>query len=156
VSTERFATALTCIDGRIHDALRDRVRTVLQVDAVDLVTVQGPDRVLAHGDDDWVGRLAERVMVSHRAHGSTQLVIASHSDCAGHPVDDETHRRDLRPAATRFAPLVPGMSVRTVHVGRTEVVVWRPEPVGSEVVGPGPARPAPVDPAPVRPPESHP
>lgn len=82
--------------------------------------MQGPDRVLAHGDDDWVGRLAERVMVSHRAHGSTQLVIASHSDCAGHPVDDQTHRRDLRLAAAV----------------RAEVVVWRPEPVGPTPVDP--------------------
>lgn len=127
MSTERFATALTCIDGRIHDPLRDWVRGRLQVDAVDLVTVQGPDRVLAHGDDDWVGRLAERVLVSHRAHGSTHLVIASHSDCAGHAVDDDEHHHDLRLATTRFAPLVPGMTVQTVHVGRAAVVVWRPE-----------------------------
>lgn len=135
--TERFATALTCIDGRVHDPLRDWVRSRLQVDTVDMVTVQGPDRVLAHGADDWIGRLAERVLVSHRAHGSRQLVIASHSDCAGHPVDDDEHHRDLHLAAARFAPLVPGMDVRTVHVGQETVVVWRTEEVGVAEVGAG-------------------
>lgn len=137
--TERFATALTCIDGRVHDPLRDWVRARLQVDTVDMVTVQGPDRVLAHGADDWIGRLAERVLVSHRAHGSTQLVIASHSDCAGHPVDDDEHHRDLYLAAARFAPLVPGMDVQTVHVGQATVVVWRTAEVGGAEVGAGAA-----------------
>lgn len=138
MSTERFATTLTCIDGRIHDPLLGWVRSNLQVDAVDLVTVQGPDRVLAHGDDDWVGRLAERVLVSHRAHGSTHLVIASHSDCAAHPVEDDEHHRDLRLATARFTPLVPEMTVRVVHVRRSAALMWRPEDIDA-------ARPAGAD-----------
>ncbi len=118
--TERFAVALSCIDGRIHDALVCWIRHRLAVDVVDLVTVQGPDRVLAHGDDAWVARLVERVRVSQRAHGSTHLVVASHSDCAGHPVSDAQHRDDVASAVARLRPLLPGMGVVAAHISPTD------------------------------------
>lgn len=123
--TESFAVALTCIDGRIHDALRDWIHHRFDVDAIDLVTVQGPDNVLANEDDAWVDRLAERVRVSQRAHGSTQLILASHSDCAGHPVPDAEHRRDVDREATRLRPILPGMHVTVVHIGQ-DGVRWTP------------------------------
>jgi hypothetical protein len=118
--TERFATALTCIDGRIHATVVAWIRRRLSVEHVDLVTAQGPDLVLAHGDDAWVSRLAESVGVSQRAHASTTLVIASHSECAAHPVPDPVHHDDLQKAVARFGPLCPGMELLTVHLGRSE------------------------------------
>lgn len=112
----RFGVAVTCIDGRIHDALRRWVLDRLDIDTVDLVTVQGPDAVLAGGDSDWIERLAKRVLVSHGAHGSSSVVLASHSDCAAHPVTDDQHLRDLGPAAIRLRSLLPSMEVVAVHV----------------------------------------
>jgi hypothetical protein len=48
------------------------------------------------------------------------LVIASHSECAAHPVPDSVHRQDLQKAVARLAPLCPGMDLRTVHVEHAE------------------------------------
>lgn len=112
----RFAVAITCIDGRIHESLRAWILDRLDVDTADLVTVQGPDTVLATGDAEWACCLAKRVLVSRRAHGSTQVVLASHSDCAVHPVTDAEHRRDLALAAARLRSLLPEMEVVPVHV----------------------------------------
>lgn len=115
-SDHRFAVAVTCIEGRIHEALRGWILDRLDIDTVDLVTVQGPDAVLAAGDAEWVDRLAKRVLVSHGAHGSTHVVLASHSDCAAHPVTDAEHRQDLALSAARLRPLLPAMEVVPVHV----------------------------------------
>lgn len=131
---ERFATALTCIDGRIHECLRDWIQVRTGAGVVDLVTVQGPDRVLARADDAWVLRLADRVQVSHRAHGSTTLVIASHSDCAGHPVPDSEHHEDLQRAAARIGSLCPAMNLLTVHVESSGDGTWRVVETGGERV----------------------
>lgn len=112
----RFAVAITCIDGRIHASLCAWIIDHLDVDTADLVTVQGPDAVLATGDPEWASRLAKRVSVSHLAHGSTHVVLASHTDCAAHPVTDAEHRRDLALAAVRLRSLLPEMEIVPVHV----------------------------------------
>lgn len=80
------------MDGRIQQTVVDWARQRFGVDYVDMVTVPGPDRVLA---EDYLGRLrlAADVAASHRAHGSRQLVVASHADCTGNPVSDDEHSR---------------------------------------------------------------
>lgn len=113
---QRFAAAVTCIDGRIHESLRAWILDRLDVDTADLVTVPGPDAVLATGDAEGACRLANRVLVSHSAHGSTHVVLASHTDCAAHPVTDAEHRRHLALAATRLHSLLPEMEIVPVHL----------------------------------------
>ncbi len=120
IGSERFAVALTCIDGRIHDPLRAWALRTLSVDVLDLVTVQGPDGVMSSTDDEWIDRLADRVKVSRHAHNSIHLVVASHTDCAGHPVDEGQHHHDVGLAASRMRSLLPQMTVVAVHVAQVE------------------------------------
>jgi hypothetical protein len=98
----RFATAVTCIDGRVHEPLAAWVRDRFRVDFVDLVTEPGADRVCAHAGEDRVAAVLERVAVSANAHASRTLVVAGHADCAANPVDDAQHRDDIRRAVLRL------------------------------------------------------
>lgn len=123
----RFATAITCMDGRIQQAVVDVTRTWFGVDYVDMVTVPGPDRVLTQ---DFAGRLrlATDVAVSTRAHGSHQLVVASHADCAGNPVPDAEHEQLVAEGVAWLADQFPGVTIVGIHLdgkGRVRRVAGR-------------------------------
>jgi len=103
------------MDGRIQHSVVDWARSQFGVDYVDMVTVPGPDRVLAH---DLLGRLrlATDVALSRRAHGSHQLVVASHTDCSGNSVSDDEHEQMVREGISWLATLLPEMTIVGIHV----------------------------------------
>ncbi|MFY1637816.1 carbonic anhydrase [Solwaraspora sp. WMMB335] len=123
---DRFATVVTCIDGRIHEPLGDWLRDRLGVDYLDMITEPGPDRLLAAARPAELDRLLTAIGVSERAHGSDTLVLAGHADCAGNPVDDGEHHTQLRRAAARLAVLLPGTRILAVHTGSCGTGCWRP------------------------------
>lgn len=112
----RFAAALTCIDGRTVEPVLSWVRRSARVEHVDLITEPGLDGVLATGGED-VSSLLARVRVSCRAHGSRVLAVVGHHDCAGHPADEATHRRDISRGVVRVQRALPEMEVVGLWVG---------------------------------------
>jgi hypothetical protein len=111
VEDATFATAVTCIDGRVHAPLANWVRGRFGVDHVDLVTEPGADLVCAEDPDARIATILERVEVSTRAHASTTLVIAGHAGCAANPVDEAGHRAHIRRAVQRLRARTDGLAV---------------------------------------------
>lgn len=112
----RFATAITCMDGRIQQSVVEWTRRRFGVDYVDMLTVAGPDRAV--GDDQLVGtRLLSDAVLSQQAHGSEFLVLASHSDCAANPVSGPEHERMVRAGVDWLGERLPGMTVIGIHIG---------------------------------------
>lgn len=132
---DRFATILTCIDGRVQGPLHEWARTNLGVDFVDTITEPGPCSAVAVSDDAGLDRLLTKVRISQDAHGSKVLVIAGHSDCAGNPVPEASQRTQLRDAVTRLSDLLPGTRVIAVHAGRCGEDCWSPSVI-SEATSP--------------------
>lgn len=126
---DRFATLLTCIDGRIQKSLSAWVSDQFAVDYVDTVTEPGVDSFLATADEASIAALIDKLAVSHRAHGSTTVVVAAHSDCAGNPVPDEEHRRQLKLGLARLERRLAGIRLVAVHVGQCGAECWEPQPV---------------------------
>ncbi|MFD1322718.1 carbonic anhydrase [Micromonospora sonneratiae] len=124
---DRFATMLTCIDGRIQQPLTEWARKHLDVEYLDTITEPGPEAVLTTADERWLEGVLEKVEVSQRAHESGTLVVAAHSDCAGNPVSDDEHRQQLRQGLTRLATRLPGTRILAVHAGRCGDRCWDPE-----------------------------
>ena len=93
-----FAVAVTCIDGRIQAAVAESIRRTYGVQHVDMVTVPGVDGVL-RGSGPARDHVRAAVAVSQDAHGSKVAVVAGHTDCAGHPVDEPTHAFDIEAVA---------------------------------------------------------
>ncbi|GAA1909413.1 hypothetical protein GCM10009716_19220 [Streptomyces sodiiphilus] len=122
----RFATMLTCIDGRIQAPLSEWAKSHLEVDYVDTVTEPGPDSAIGSLGEEGLAALVAKVRVSQRAHGSGVLVVAGHSDCAGNPVADEEHHRQLRQAATQLAALLPDLRIIALHAGQCGEDCWLP------------------------------
>lgn len=124
----------TCIDGRIQQPLNEWVTSRLGVEYLDTITEPGPEAMLTATDEQSLSGVLEKVAISQRAHGSSTLVIAAHSDCAGNPVSDEEHRSQLQQGLARLAGKLPGTRILAVHAGRCGEQCWDPELVAE--VGP--------------------
>ena len=91
---DSFATSLCCIDGRIQAPLSEWIRERSGADYVDTVTEPGVDKRLS-GDAAVAEALRKKAVISVKAHGSRTIVVSGHADCAGNPVPDDVHRRQI-------------------------------------------------------------
>jgi carbonic anhydrase len=122
----RFATILTCIDGRVQHPLSAWTKNSVNVDYVDTITEPGPCSVVAAADDAELAAILAKVRISQDAHGSDVLVLAGHADCAGSPIPEEQQYEQLRAGAARLARHLPGTRVIAVHAGRCGADRWEP------------------------------
>lgn len=91
MSHGKFATLITCMDGRVQDAGNDFMKKTFNVDYVDVITEPGPNKILADNSlEQIVKNIFNRVDVSVFSHGSNVIAIAGHYDCAGNPADKQT------------------------------------------------------------------
>ncbi len=92
----KFATAINCMDGRTQEPIIDWVKQRFNVDFVDLITEPGPDKILSEGPIELINSIKNRVKISIEKHNSDNIIIVSHYDCTGNPVDREKHLEQLK------------------------------------------------------------
>jgi hypothetical protein len=88
---DTFATAITCIDGRVQQPVADWVRLHANVRYVDLITEPGPDKVLSEGVTEVIAEMVRKAWFSITHHGSSIVALAGHDTCAANPVSKEEH-----------------------------------------------------------------
>lgn len=94
-----FATAINCMDGRVQVPVMEFLKKKYGVDYVDMITEAGSNGILAaKRDQAIIDSIKRRVGISTTKHGSKHIAIAGHHDCAGNPVDKETHLAHIRSA----------------------------------------------------------
>ena len=86
-----FATAITCIDGRVQQPVTDWMKSYAGVDHIDLVTEPGPDKVISDGTQPVVDEVVRKVSFSIRHHASSVVALAGHYDCAANTATREEH-----------------------------------------------------------------
>jgi carbonic anhydrase len=87
----KFATAITCIDGRVQQPISDWMKLHTNVDHVDLVTEPGPDKVLSAGPSNLLEDIIRRARFSILHHQSPVVAVTGHHDCAANDADREEH-----------------------------------------------------------------
>ena len=87
----KFATAITCIDGRVQQPVADWMKLNMNVDYVDLITEPGPDKVISEGSTLVVDEIARKAAFSVRYHSSPVIALCGHHDCAANGADREEH-----------------------------------------------------------------
>jgi hypothetical protein len=90
-----FATAITCIDGRVQQPVADWVKLHAKVRYVDLITEPGPDKVLSEGTTEVVAAIVRKVRFSIEHHGSSVVALAGHDTCAANHVSKEEHLEQI-------------------------------------------------------------
>jgi len=92
-----FATAMNCMDGRVQYAVAELLKKKYKVDYVDMITEPGLDGILAtNRDKAEIESIKRKVGISTGRHGSKHIAVAGHHDCAGNPVDKDTHLAHIR------------------------------------------------------------
>ena len=94
-----FATAITCMDGRVQAPVSEWMKQQLGVDYVDTITEPGPDGILGDKTNmTLVESIRKRVEISVQKHGSRNVAVVAHHDCAGNPVDPKVHLEQVERA----------------------------------------------------------
>lgn len=87
----KFATAITCIDGRVQQPVADWMKLHMNVEYVDLVTEPGPDKEISEGTTLVVDEIARKAAFSVRHHASPVVALCGHHDCAANDATREEH-----------------------------------------------------------------
>lgn len=111
-----FATALSCIDGRIQRPVNDFLLAKFEVTYLDTVTRAGMIKYLNSSYDPATAAIVVDLNSSIRAHSSKDLALVAHQDCAGNPIDDDTQLRQLDDGVDYFRRRYPELGVVGVWV----------------------------------------
>jgi len=91
MARHKFATAITCIDGRVQQPVVDWMKLHVNVEYVDLVTEPGPDLVLSEGTTFMIDDIVRKARFSVERHASPVVAVCGHHDCAANGADKEKH-----------------------------------------------------------------
>ena len=105
-----FATCLNCIDGRVQLPVINWIIENYDINYVDMITEAGIDRFLADESSNIYGIL-KKIKISIEVHESKNIFILGHYDCAGNPVNEITHKKQINVAVKRIKSLFPDLNV---------------------------------------------
>ena len=92
----KFATCISCIDGRVHLPLIQFIKDTYQIDFVDLITEPGADLVVGVRNPEKLPSIKDKVKLSLEKHKSELIILVAHGDCAANPVSADEHLGHLR------------------------------------------------------------
>lgn len=90
----KFATSVSCIDGRIQFPLSGWIKEKYSVDFVDVISEPGVDKKIVEQID--IESIKHKIGISISAHKSKLIVVSGHHDCAGNPVSEEIHISQIK------------------------------------------------------------
>ncbi len=116
-----FATVLTCMDGRIQRKVNDYLQTVFGARNIDTITTAGTVKHLAT-ETDQTSTLLANLRISTEGHGSTQIAVVAHHDCAGNPVPDDVQRGQIAESVAYLSNQHPTAEVIGLFLDKNWVV----------------------------------
>jgi hypothetical protein len=90
----KFATPITCMDGRIQLPIINWIKENYAVDYVDTITEPGADKQIS--ENLGLEHVKTKVDISINAHKSELILMSGHYDCAGNPVSNEEHMSQIK------------------------------------------------------------
>ena len=113
----KFATSVSCMDGRIQIPLTNWIKENFSVDYVDTITEPGIDKLVADNTD--LESIKTKVGISINKHESELIVVSGHYDCAGNPVSNEEHITHIKKGIEVISSWNLGVKVVGVWVDDT-------------------------------------
>ena len=113
----KFATSVSCMDGRIQTPLTNWIKENFSVDYVDTITEPGIDKLVADNTD--LESIKTKVGISINKHESELIVVSGHYDCAGNPVSNEEHITQIKKGIEVISSWNLGVKVVGVWVDDT-------------------------------------
>ncbi|QMU54616.1 MAG: hypothetical protein GKS07_06845 [Nitrosopumilus sp.] len=94
MSEGKFATSVSCIDGRVQFPLAAWIKETHSVDFVDVISEPGVDKKIVENID--LESIKRKIEISISAHKSRLIVVSGHHDCAGNPVSEDVHISQIK------------------------------------------------------------
>ena len=113
----KFATSVSCMDGRIQIPLTNWIKENFSVDYVDTIPEPGIDKLVADNTD--LESIKIKVGISINKHESELIVVSGHYDCAGNPVSNEEHITQIKKGIEVISSWNLGVKVVGVWVDDT-------------------------------------
>ena len=107
-----FCAAINCMDGRVQIPVIRYLQERFGVLYVDAITEPGPNRILAERETpEQVASILARLAISIEQHGTQQVAIVGHHDCAGNPAPAAIQKEQIRQAAAFLRQQHPQLDV---------------------------------------------
>ncbi len=90
----KFATSISCMDGRIQTPISDWIKKNYSVDFVDTITEPGVEKKITENID--IEQIKSKAEISIFKHKSELIIVSGHHNCAGNPVSKEEHITQIR------------------------------------------------------------
>lgn len=105
---ETFFTSIGCMDGRVQEPVLAFGKLQFSVKYADTITEAGLVGLLSKDNVDPVllDSIKKKILISLEKHHSKGIVVHGHEECAGNPVEDETHKKDVLKAAKTIGVLI--------------------------------------------------
>ncbi len=105
---ETFFTSVGCMDGRVQEPVLVFGQQKFDVEYADTITEAGLVGLLAKENVNQVllDSLKKKILISLEKHHSKGLIIHGHAECAGNPVADELHKKDILKAVKTIGALI--------------------------------------------------
>jgi len=114
-----FATCINCMDGRVQEPSIRFLKKKFSVKYIDMITEPGADKILAqYQAKATIAAIKKKVQISIEKHNSKAIAIVGHHDCAGNPVSDTTHLRQIKKAVKNISQWKLGVPVWGVWIDR--------------------------------------
>ncbi len=105
---ETFFTSVGCMDGRSEYAVAKWGCKKFGVLYADTITEAGLVGLLAKDnvDKSLLDSIKNKITISLEKHRSKGIVVSGHEECAGNPVDEKEHKKDVLKAKEVISSLV--------------------------------------------------
>lgn len=107
----KFAVCLNCMDGRVQLPIINWIKENYDVKYIDMITEAGMDKVLACENCKDTNNILKKIDISIEKHNSSLIFVVGHHDCGGNPVDDETHKKQIRIAVENVKNWRPSINI---------------------------------------------
>ena len=105
---ETFFTSIGCMDGRVQEPIAEYGLQNFDAIYPDTITDAGFVAILANSKtgDEYFESIKKKLLISVEKHKSLGIVVHGHQKCAGNPVDDEEHKKDILKAAEKVREML--------------------------------------------------
>ena len=105
---ETFFTSVGCMDGRVQNPMLHYGQKKFGVKYADTITEAGLVGLLARENVDSVllDSIKKKILISVEKHHSKGIVVHGHQECAGNPVEDDLHKKDVLKAVKTIGALI--------------------------------------------------
>ena len=115
------------MDGRVQEPVLAYGQKMFGVRYADTITEAGLVGLLAADniDQSLLNSIKKKILISLEKHHSKGIIVHGHQECAGNPVKDELHKKDVLRSAQAIGVLIQNdIQIIPVFVTRSASSGW--------------------------------